>query len=268
MGIRRKPKGRVAVVPNQWSGSVQQYYHFLLGYLAPVLLWLDDNGTERITLRDCGPMNPWFEVLDDVTNVELMQVGHFLHVYAGKLQPSIVLRGMDYPDSFDPKRLARFRMRMHELLDVPTTSATATTVLVRTPANPFYFTPESEIDLAGAERRSVPNLAEWGAATALPVDVIDSAAMSAHEQVAVSSATRVLVGQHGAGLTNMVFMPPGGTVIEIHPPLPQEAVNTFRSLAAACGHTYATVAQRDVHAPVDTANLESAIKAAQSSPAG
>jgi len=34
-------------------------------------------------------------------------------------------------------------------------------------------------------------------------------------QVALYSRTHVLVGLHGAGLTNMMFMPPGGLVVEI-----------------------------------------------------
>ncbi|MCK0171440.1 glycosyltransferase family 61 protein [Aliiroseovarius sp. S1123] len=36
-------------------------------------------------------------------------------------------------------------------------------------------------------------------------------------QVKLMSSCKVIVGIHGAGLTNMVFMPPGGTVIELLP---------------------------------------------------
>ena len=33
--IKRSDHERIILVPDQWSGTVQQYYHFLLGYLAP-----------------------------------------------------------------------------------------------------------------------------------------------------------------------------------------------------------------------------------------
>ncbi len=257
MALFRKPKGRTALVPNQWSGSVQQYYHFLLGYLAPVILWLDRTGAQSITVRDCGPMNRWFDVLPDSVDVEVMQVGHFLHVFAGDLQPCVVLRGMDYPDEFSRRDLSRFRERLMELVSVPEVEPSAVTILDRRPADPFYFTRESEIDLAGAERRSVPNLGNWaeGIRDRVSLDFFDATDLSVREQVERSVGTRVLVGQHGAGLANMVFMRPGGTVIEIHPPLPEEAVHTFRRLSAACGHEYVTVPQADVHAPVDEAAL-------------
>lgn len=267
MALFRKPKGRVALVPNQWSGSVQQYYHFLLGYLAPVILWLDRSGATAITVRDCGPMNRWFDVLPDPVDVEIMQVGHFLHVFSGELQPCVVLRGMDFPNEFSRRDLSRFRVRLMELLDVPEAEPTAITLLDRRPADPFYFTAESEIDLAGAERRSVPNLGLWAddVRPQASVDFFDATDLSVRQQVERSARTRVLIGQHGAGLANMVFMRPGGTVIEIHPPLPAEAVHTFRLLAAACGHRYVTVPQEDVHAPIDHAALTEAVLRASGS---
>lgn len=41
--------------------------------------------------------------------------------------------------------------------------------------------------------------------------------LSFRDQVELMSQTKVLIGMHGAGLTNLMFMPAGGTVIEILP---------------------------------------------------
>jgi hypothetical protein len=76
--------------------------------------------------------------------------------------------------------------------------------------------------------------------------------MSFREQVALLSRTKVLIGIHGAGLTNMMFMPPGGTVIELLPKRNgvfdyNRIRNSFRHdacyvrLAQAFGHTYVPV---------------------------
>lgn len=252
----RKREGRTALIPNQWSGSVQQYYHFLLGYLAPIMLWQQRHHVTHVTVRDCGPMNRWFQVLEGDLDVEVMNVGHFLHVYAGKLQPCVVLRGMDFPQEFDPRKIQLFRALMlrsaglENLVDRP---GDRTIVIDRMVTDPFYATSESEIDMAGAQRRSVPNLAQWAETSRerFALNIYDTTDLEVRDQVQLAAETRVLIGQHGAGLTNMVFMKPGGVVIEIHPPLPAEAVDTFALLARACGHTYVRVPQTGVHANVD-----------------
>ena len=93
MMCRRKVDERVASVPNQWSGSVQQNYHFLLGYLAPITLWLDRHPALEITVRDCGPINRWFKLLAPETDFDSINMGNIRHVFVSKLQPCQVLRG-------------------------------------------------------------------------------------------------------------------------------------------------------------------------------
>lgn len=64
--------------------------------------------------------------------------------------------------------------------------------------------------------------------------------LSFEEQRKVMSTTRLIVGMHGAGLTNMILMPPGGTVIEIV----SDTVNAktlFQDLARVLGHEYLRV---------------------------
>ncbi len=54
------------------------------------------------------------------------------------------------------------------------------------------------------------------------------------QQIELFAQTRVLVGIGGAALTNMVFMPTGGTVISIQPPA--MGGTFFEGLASHCGH--------------------------------
>lgn len=252
---------RVALVPNQWSGSVQQYYHFLLGYLAPILRWVDKTGHHNITVRDCGPMNRWFDAVLTSEDVDIMQVGHFLHVFAGKLQPCVVLRGMDFPDEFDGRQLQEFQRLVLRRLGIDREETSRTTVITRETTDPFYSSAESEIDLAGAARRSTPNLRAWVQSRSGDDSwrILDTTELPVRDQVDLFSSTRVLIGQHGAGLTNMVFMKPGGIVVEIQPPLPREAVETFTRLAAACQHRYIRVPQPGVHSDIDVEALDAAL---------
>ena len=257
---RRPQNQRVLVIPDQWSGSVQQYYHFLLGYLAPLLRWSDRTGQRTVWLRDCGPMNAWLPVLDGIIDIELMTPGDALHVLAGRREPCVVLRGLDYPESFDGRALRGFRDRVQALLGIPAPSeASEVLVTARLSSDSFFHRPDAEVPMSGAERRSVPNLRNAVAAWPIPATLIDAAELEPQRQVAMHSHARVLVGQHGAGLTNMVWMPTGSTVIEIHPPLPAEAVDTFRRLAEALQHRYVRVPQTDVHAHVEEDLLRQAL---------
>lgn len=247
-------KGRVLIVPDQWSGSVQQYYHFLLGYLAPTLSWCATRRSPKITVRDSGPMNRWFEFVSPLVDVEVISVGDALHVFAGKRQRSIVLKGFDYPDSFSRKKLAHFRRTMLEITTVgPSASSPIVAISDRIQSDAFFHSSGAEVPLSGAERRSVPNLYEAAEGLCLgeSIMVFDPSDMSPPEQIEAHANVRVLVGQHGAGLTNMVWMKPGGVIIEIHPPLPAEAIHTFRKLAEACGHHYVTIPQSSVHSPIE-----------------
>lgn len=68
---------------------------------------------------------------------------------------------------------------------------------------------------------------------------VNPGALSVSEQVALFADAEIVAGPHGAGLTNAVFMAPGGAVIELthH----QRVVWTYHEVAGAAGHGYACV---------------------------
>jgi capsular polysaccharide biosynthesis protein len=64
------------------------------------------------------------------------------------------------------------------------------------------------------------------------------------EQIRAFSGARVIVGAHGAGLTNLIFAPPGAFVLEIATP-GSVSMAEFRFIAGALGQRIVTlVAQR------------------------
>lgn len=261
---RRAHRDRVLVVADHWDGSVQVFYHFLLGYFAPLAQWLRRTGATRIAVRDCGPMNVWFESLPDELDLQIVKPGVALHSIVGNHSRFHVVTGLDHPHRHKRKKLFAAIEAMRSLVSVDPVDSIPVLVVDRETSDDFHSGPESETEMSGARRRSVPNLAHVCNEGLDPATyrLVDMAQVAPSDQIAYASASRILVAQHGAGLTHMVWMPPGSTVIEIHPPLPAEAVDIFRELAKVLGHRYERIEQSDVHAPVDPHVLISAVKRA------
>jgi capsular polysaccharide biosynthesis protein len=76
------------------------------------------------------------------------------------------------------------------------------------------------------------------------------------EQVRIAAATKLMVSNHGAGLTNMLFMPEGGKVLELRRAGERER-NCFFSLAttARLGYYYQSCAQERAAEPPHSANV-------------
>ena len=47
------------------------------------------------------------------------------------------------------------------------------------------------------------------------IELVDPGALPFQQQVELFASAQLLIGVHGAGLTNMLFMPPGGCLLEL-----------------------------------------------------
>lgn len=70
--------------------------------------------------------------------------------------------------------------------------------------------------------------------TELPVRVVDFSKLSFRETISICRETRVMIGQHGAGFANSVFMEPGSSIIEYGP----FKTPCYYILANKCGLIY------------------------------
>lgn len=68
---------------------------------------------------------------------------------------------------------------------------------------------------------------------------VNPGALSVTEQVELFAGAEIVAGPHGAGLTNAVFMAPGGAIIEMTHD--KRVVWTYHEVAGAAGHAYACV---------------------------
>lgn len=88
--------------------------------------------------------------------------------------------------------------------------------------------------------RTISNGAEVEATlAALGFETIDPATFGILDQARIFGEASVVVGVHGAGLANIALMPPGGTILEIVPPVFMSAC--YAVLAAAAGHVHGAI---------------------------
>lgn len=97
----------------------------------------------------------------------------------------------------------------------------------------------------GRRRRLVNEPEILAALRGLGFEVVHPGSMTFAAQVAMFSQAHVIVGAHGANLTNMVFSAPGAHVVEFQP---ENAFPKYQWMNAnACGHHYSFVIGRCVN---------------------
>jgi capsular polysaccharide biosynthesis protein len=93
------------------------------------------------------------------------------------------------------------------------------------------------VSRSDASVRRVVNEAELvPALRKLGFEVVVPGRLSFEQQVAAFAGASVIVGPHGAGLTNMVFAPPGARVVELI--AGRTPMVFFDALAESCGHAF------------------------------
>lgn len=100
------------------------------------------------------------------------------------------------------------------------------------------------ISRRGTRRRPLNEDEVFDALAPLGFECVTPGQMSVAEQVTAFSSARIIVAAHGAALTNMMFAPPGATVVELTSSA-TEHMNLFRKLARSTGHRMITVVSDD-----------------------
>ena len=255
-------------VPANWQGTPEHFYHFFLGYFMPLVLWQERSGASEVAVRDCGPMNAWFDLLRQGTDVEMMPPGVMLERVLSHRQERVILHDWDNPTRFHRRSLDEFTQAvLPRAVDAASPSSSSTagrtpriTLLERRPNPEYYHSGTAETPGGGSEWRSVPNIDDIADALAPLGDarIVDTAELEPRDQVRTIRDTDLLIAQHGAGLANLVWLPPGAGVIELLPPLPPTIDTIFRNLAAARRVGYRAVDQSDLHAPVEPVDVVAA----------
>lgn len=261
----RRPR---ILLPNQpvAGSSVEHFYHFLLSYFLPIEAYVRHRHLTEIVLRDCGPLNPWFDLLSTSARITIAprdEVAGLVESAGEGGRRVVLLKSFERHHDRRRRGLNHIAGRVAQrLASTGQLASEPTTLIERIAPDSFYDTIAENLS-AGSQRRSIPNFAELLShlRQVTSLQVFHGELMSPEQQVACMRETRVLIAQHGAGLTSMVWMRRGGLIVEI---LPLETGSDLRflfsDLASELGHSYLAVSQASPHAPVDVESVVTAFQ--------
>jgi len=253
------------------SGSVQHFAHFMKDYFIEVSLWCADHPGMPIVVRDCGPCSPWFDLLRKTNDVTVVSPDELSEL--GQLFPQNVLmiEGLGgFARKHDRERLLRFR----DMFARETSRGRTTRVMaIRSREPSFYASPESEVATSGSSRRRIGNehkiaamLGRWWSFRV--VEFFDLTPKDALETI---SSCSTVVAQRGAAMMNLLFMPPGGAVVEIYPRgmlQRQRNIDLYRRACTRLGLKYVRLQQKSNFADVSRWRIAFALLRVSVTPRG
>ncbi len=273
------------------GGRAGHYYHYLLGYLMPVVKFVEFESAgislvsvgvlDRITIEILGDevdiikeqkfnMDRYPKLRNFFTKIfgKSAKKNHFIKfifkqrilfaLQKHRMGRLVLLDSFDDPTLYDFVELAKFRDVVCRRLAngigklKPPASTSEILLVERGKSDEFYGTIGRT---SGNERRSIPNIHEVHGFLQRhhSVALINLEDKQLAEQVAAFSGARVVIAQHGAALTNLIWMSPGSLVIEITPPdkMPTRPDQEFfKHLAEVMNIRHQYVLQEHRHADI------------------
>jgi len=217
------------------GGSIEHYYHFLLGFLIPLVHWYVNHKGDHyhtVLIRSCAVLDPLIQELN-LPNVRILpkQMHKSLDLeseWEGYRLKHVYLEGYDAEAYYDgtvfKEAVAEIKKRLHivESSSIPpvgTETNFAILVIDRKPPDHYYLSKEAEVGGAGKSRRDVPNIDRIAASLERfgKVEKTSLEGMSLKDQILKFKQAHLIVAQHGAALASLIFSPKGTIVVEILP---------------------------------------------------
>ena len=273
--IQNMFKQKVHLTMKNHGGSVEHYYHFMLGFLVPLVLWkntCNDLKSKKIYVRSCGVMD---EHINAMGLSELKIIKNKYRHERIRTKPGfnrqlcyIECAGYDDPSLYDSADFSAASSDMFKMLSsdiakyadeisVKKEPGKPCIVMIdREPPDPFYLSDRCEIRGAGNTKRSINNFEELFALAKAKYQNVLSVTLQGKPlafQMALFHHADVIIAQHGASLVNLIWCRPNTKVLEIIPSGHREIAENigYFSRLADCMHlTYARMGQRGEHSDV------------------
>lgn len=238
-------------LPPGGAGSITRYYHFLFDQLWPCFELLASGRLQRNTrifIERVGPFVDWLpQALD--ADVELYDPAD--GVPEGT--PTLDVVGKNPKCCrFRPEASRAFAQHLFAAFEVPETRDGPRVLMIeRGEPDAFFATDAAPAKGGGTTRRSIPNHDQLADALAASYGErfanVELEGLSFREQLTLFRSLDLVIGQHGAGLANALWMQPGRHLVEIrswHP-----AFRHFEKMARDHGLAYRAY-RVDSHHPV------------------
>ena len=260
------------------NGSVQHYYHYLLGFLMPLCINWDriqsENQDSNIIVRSCALMD---RITNEFNFKNLSIVEYdpsWSDIYnappAFTYHRTIELDGYDFPKYYDIDAFKQFNDVVCARLDINNQHINYGNIVLidRLPPDPFYTSDKSEYRAAsaGTFRRSIPNIPEIkkcadGILGNTSIVALEN--LSLASQIQLFKSADIIIAQHGASLANLIWARPGTTVIEILPKQMAGLISVFDFFGDLCRFLdlkHKIILQDGYHAAVDIDLLSNELK--------
>lgn len=211
------------VPPRGCGGSVEHYYHFVFDLLWPLFKWIHHGRIAPSTLICLRREGFLMDRLGELLGREVLVLDD---------KPAVPMRTRRLR-GLNPKRVPftadeaeAFRRHLFDRLEVGERSERLVLLVERAPPDPYFLSSRARSKGSGASRRAIANHdALRRRLEALYGDRFRNLVlerMPLREQLETFRSAELVIGQHGAGLANALWVPSGaGTVVELsHRPLP------------------------------------------------
>lgn len=244
--LLRRSTYPVLLIPLQ-RGPLHGFYHFLLGYFVPALFFALRNPSTSIAVVNSEPLNSWFDLfpkplrepVEPWRAIKIVRNSWFWGFSHG-----FRVKGYTGWDKWQDFRHREFRLKMDTInpylrgrCEEVETSSPEIMVMGRS-FTPDYYARHLPTRY-GVAKRNIPNLDEVVAelASEFSVELVDGARLSPEEMIKKCSTAKLIVGQHGAALSNLIFLNQGSGVVEIGwPTIKQDnQADIFRLLCKELG---------------------------------
>lgn len=218
------------VPPVRCGGTVDRYYHFIFDLVLPIYL-LKKKVIPGVKFLVSEP-GAFKELILQLfpKDVEIIETNHqYADLHKTDLigmNPKGVLLSKNMLETFRKDVCSHLQLDIHE-------ASNKILLIERLPPDDYFFT-KAQVQGGGASWRSIINHQELRATLASMVRApfefhnIQLEKMSFEEQVFYFDRALVVIAQHGAGLTNCLWMRRKATVIEL---THDETANHYRTLS-------------------------------------
>lgn len=219
------------------GGSKEHFFHFLLGYLLPVVSLQSVRNDSRFRVMDCGP------VMTPILQETLTRLNLDIEI-AENTDFGLPCYVPPWDFDWDDRTVVDHACnRVREAWEGRRCSASGceaseNLLIKRSPPPAYYLSSDAEIRGYGTSRRSIVNLSEvsdYLSRRGIPHAVYEPGVHCLGCQISVFTAARRIIAVRGAELANVIWAGPGVQLRVIDPTPP---ALTLAHLLRRCGVTH------------------------------